>query len=173
MIRVSMASIRCYKLLDSPGGIPGIDTAKEMTMGLTRPAMLALALLLPIAATPASAQQPRTLGIELNKLEPVANGCRAYLVFDNRTGSAFTEFKLDLVMFDGGGVIAKRMAVDPAPLPAEKTTVKLFDIQGVGCADLGQVLVNEVMACVDQSGARADCTKLIEATSRGAVAFVK
>lgn len=132
--------------------------------------ILALAL---TAATASASAQPPALTIELNKLAPVEGGCRAFLVFRNTTDSAFSEFKLDLVMFDTAGVIAKRMALDPAPLPAEKTTVKLFDIQGVACADLGQVLMNEVMACADQSGARSDCTDLIESTSRGAVALVK
>lgn len=132
----------------------------------------ALVLMLALPMAPAAAESGG-LEIELNKLEPVAEGCRAYLVFSNHTPSAFTELKLDLVMFDTGGVIAKRMALNAAPLPADKTTVKLFDVADLACEDLGRVLLNEVIACGDDGGPRSDCAALVAPSSRAAAAFVK
>jgi hypothetical protein len=76
-------------------------------------------------------------------------------------------------MFDSGGVIAKRMALDAAPLPAQKTTVKLFDVQQLACLEVGQILLNEIMACRDQSGTRTDCATLVEPSSRATAAFAK
>jgi hypothetical protein len=113
------------------------------------------------------------VGIELNKLEPVSDACRAYLVFENRTARAFDPFKLDLVMFDSDGVIAKRVAVEAGPLPAGKTSVKLFDVGGLGCGDIRRVLLNSVMACDTPGDARPDCTALAKPASRTEATFIK
>src|SRR3546814_16715533 len=80
----------------------------------------------------APAETPEAgIALELNKLETVKNACRAYLVVQNRTDAALASLKLDLVMFGGDGVIAKRLAVEAAPLPAGKTRVRLFDMEGL------------------------------------------
>jgi hypothetical protein len=113
------------------------------------------------------------VGIELNKLESVSDACRAYLVFENRTDTAFDPFKLDLVMFDGDGVIAKRVAVEAGPLPAGKTSVKLFDVTGLGCANIRRVLLNSVMACDTPANTTPDCTALAKPASRTEAAFIK
>ncbi|WP_425450047.1 Tat pathway signal sequence domain protein [Virgifigura deserti] len=111
--------------------------------------------------------------VELNKLEEMGGACCAYLLFENATESAFDALKLDLVMFDPDGVIAKRLAVEGAPLPAGKTSVKLFDIQGLACAEIGQILLNDLIACQDSQGARTDCAGLLAPSSRAAVPFIK
>lgn len=48
-----------------------------------------------------------SIGVELNKLEGVGGSCRAYFVFANGTDRADEALKLDLVIFDRDGVIAK------------------------------------------------------------------
>jgi len=111
--------------------------------------------------------------VELNKLEPNGAACRAYLVLENGTGSAFKTLKLDLVMFDTDGVVAKRLAVETAPLPATKTSLKVFDMDGLACEAVGRVLLNDVMACADASGPRDDCLGLIAPAARGPVEFIK
>ncbi len=110
--------------------------------------------------------------IELNKLEDKDDNCRAYLVFKNHTDSKFSEFKLDLVMFGSDGVISRRLAVDASPLRPNKTSVKLFDIEGLSCQGISLILINDVLSCQDGSE-RNDCVNLIEASSKGHVSFVK
>ncbi|PWR23486.1 Tat pathway signal sequence domain protein [Zavarzinia compransoris] len=102
----------------------------------------------------------------MNKLEPQAEACRAYLVLNNPAGPDITDLKLDLILFNQDQVIERRIAVGLSPLPAGKTTVKLFDIQGQDCARVGSVLINEVMACNSTEGAVPDCTKRIAPSSR-------
>lgn len=111
--------------------------------------------------------------VELNKLEPQDGACRAYLVFENQTEQSFSGLTLDLVMFDNEGVIAKRLAVNAAPLPASKTSVKLFDIEGLACTDIGKILINDALDCQDANGEVSDCVALIEPSSRGDVSFEK
>ncbi len=113
-----------------------------------------------------------SIEIELNKLEDRDDSCRAYLVFKNHTGSYFKEFKLDLVMFGPDGVISRRLAVDSSPLRARKTSVKLFDIEGLSCQEISLILINDVLSCRDEAE-RDDCVDLIEASSKSHVSFVK
>jgi len=105
------------------------------------------------AQTPASAP----ISIELNKLEPLpaaantaaaANpGCRVYIVVTNPDPEPIARLRLDLILFGTDGVIARRVALDLAPLPPRKTAVRLFDLQGQPCDGIGRVLVNDVLGC--------------------------
>lgn len=113
------------------------------------------------------------LGIELNRLEASGESCRVYIVMANKTPRNFAALKLDLVMFDREEVIAARLAVDAAPLPAGKTGLKVFDVDGLACAGIGQVLFNDVLACAGPEGPIDDCLALIETSARGTVPFNK
>jgi len=126
-----------------------------------------------LVGLPAALAAADGVSIELNKLEPNGGACRAHLVLENGTGSAFETLKLDLVMFDTEGVVARRLAVETASLPAGKTSLKVFDIDGLACEAVGRVLLNDVMACADASGARDDCLALVTPSARGTVAFIK
>jgi hypothetical protein len=139
------------------------------------PASLRLALfflLLTAFATPALAADP-SVSVELNKLEPHGGACRAYLVLESHAGTALESLKLDLVMFDGDGVVARRLAVEAAPLPAGKTSLKVFDVAGQPCDGIGRILLNDVLACRDAGGVRKDCLDLVAPSARGSVPFIK
>jgi hypothetical protein len=118
-----------------------------------------------MALPPAQAADAPALGVELNKLETFDKGCRAYVVINNTSEAAFQSIKLDLVLFQPDGVIARRFAVDLAPLKAAKKTVKLFDIDGLGCDKISSVLVNDVMECKSEAGPQADCLSKMSLSS--------
>lgn len=117
--------------------------------------------------------EPLGIDIELNKLEPNEGACRAYLMLENQTDSDFETLKLDLVLFDGEGIVAKRLAVETAPLPAGKMSLKVFDVDGLPCERVGRVLLNDLLACADATGARDDCMGLMSLSVRGSVPFIK
>ena len=77
----------------------------------------------------------------------------------NKTKTAYEELKLDLVLFRPDGVIGRRFAVDLGPLKPEKKSVKLFDIDGTACDQVGSFLINDVMECKSDTGPVADCLK--------------
>jgi hypothetical protein len=114
-----------------------------------------------------------SLAIELNKLEPNGQACRAYLVLKNAGDRQFDSLKLDLVMFDRDGIVAKRLAVQAAPLPAGKTSLKVFDIEERDCAEIGSILLNDIMACEPLPEGEGGCLALVAASSRGGVPFIK
>lgn len=116
---------------------------------------------------------PRQVRLELNKLSALDDACRAYVVARNQTDTDFDQLRADVVMFDADGIVNKRLAVDLAPLPAGKTSLKVFDIGGLACDDIGQMLLNQILDCRDADGDREDCLADISVRARGPVPFIK
>lgn len=121
----------------------------------------------------ASSAQEGDISIELNKLEPQGGQCRAYFVINNKSGTDYEALKLDLVLFKPDNVIGKRFAIDLAPLKASKRSVKLFDIEGTPCEEVGSFLINEAMECRAGSGPVDDCLKLLTLSSLTQVQLTK
>ena len=120
-----------------------------------------------------TAQAGDQITLELNKLEDREGACRAYLVFGNGSKERFDAFVLDLIVFDREEVIAKHLAVDAAPLRVDKTIVKMFDIAGIGCEQIGRILLNDITKCESVGDARADCIDAVVPSSRAAGELVK
>lgn len=122
------------------------------------------ALALPLG--PALAQDGK-LAIELNKFEEVdGGGCRAFFLFRNQTGKTFEGFEMSLAILDQKGVIDRLLSIDAAPLPASRTTLKLFEIPGIACSDISDVLLHEVPQCKPQNEEATDCFPLITLDSK-------
>jgi len=122
---------------------------------------------------PGGAEAPPSIGVELNRLEDQGGNCRAYLVITNPGSDEFSGFALDLVVFDRGGTIMHRLAVDAAPLRPAKTSVKVFDISETPCSTIGSILVNDVIHCRDKSGDLAGCVDRLSTSSKLAVSLLK
>jgi hypothetical protein len=118
-------------------------------------------------------QSAHDISVELNKLEPVGKGCRAYVVVDNATDAAYSVLKLDIVLFRPDGVIDRRIALDLGPLRANKMDVKTFDLDASPCSDIGSILVNDVLDCKAGKQAVSDCLDKINVSSRASVALSK
>jgi len=113
------------------------------------------------------------VSLDLNRLETQGGACRVTLVVVNGPAAA-EELKTDLVMFGPDGVVAKRLAVDLAPLAAGKTIVKMFDIPGTPCAGVGSILLNDAPACRFAGGrSGAACLEGIAVSSHAPTRFFK
>ncbi len=123
--------------------------------------------------TSALTTELRAASLELNKLEPHENGCRAYIVVGNPGTSGFQTFKVDLIIFRKDGIIDRRLAVDLGPLRAGKSTVRTFDLELTQCDSIGSVLLNDVMDCKSDGGGTADCLSNFSVSSRAAAEFQK
>lgn len=137
--------------------------------GLLASGLLATSL----AAGGAAAADPVALTIELNKLEAQDKGCRAYIVVDNGNATAYQALKLDLVLFQPDGVIGRRFAVDLAPLKGSKRTVKLFDLEGTACDQVGSLLINDIVDCKSDTGSIDSCLAGITVKSLTSVQLTK
>jgi len=133
---------------------------------------LGAAVLATVAAGAAlAAAQP--VSIELNRLDEQGPSCRASFVITNPGPETFTGYKLDLVVFDKGGTIVKRLAADVAPLRSDKETVKIFDIPDTPCTGIGSILLNDVIDCRAGDKPAADCAGAIAASSKLPVKLLK
>ena len=121
----------------------------------------------------AAGAEENSIAIELNKLEPQGSQCRAYFVINNKSGADYEALKLDLVLFKPDNVIGKRFAVDLAPLKANKRAVKLFDLEGIACDEVGSFLINDVMECKAEAGPLDDCLQYITTSTLTNVQLTK
>lgn len=144
-------------------------------MRLSRYAAAALAVAAAgVAAGPLRAQEAAApITIELNKLEPADGACRLFLLLQNRSDQTYDALTLELVSFDKEGLIGQRLAVDLAPLRAQKTSVRLFDLPDTGCDSLGRMLLNDVSACSVAGAAVDACLDRLQVSSRGPVPLFK
>lgn len=135
------------------------------------------ALLVQPGLRPAAARSDAApaLRLELNRLEARDGGaCRIWMVLNNGQGEGLDPVRLDLVLFGRNGVVARRLAVDVGPLPAGRTVVRLFDLAGQACDGIGQVLLNDVLACGGAESGRNACIEQAVLASRvDGVAFQK
>lgn len=143
--------------------------------------ILSLALVMAGAAQPtgsaaqaAPAPSSGRLTVELNKFEAgEGDSCRAFFLFRNGTGKSFSGFQMSLAILDTGGIIDQLLSIDAAPLPAARTTLKLFEIPGIACDAISQVLLHDIPVCQFQNEDATDCFPLVDLTSRTAADLVK
>lgn len=111
-------------------------------------ALLGFALVLAVAG-PAAAQDGRAIELDLNRMDEVDTACRLTFVADN-TLAPLSALALETVVFDRGGRVAALSVFDFDALPEGARRVRQFDVAGVACADVAQVLVNGVAACAGE-----------------------
>ncbi|MEM1344161.1 MAG: Tat pathway signal sequence domain protein [Pseudomonadota bacterium] len=135
-------------------------------------ACIGLSLLVGSALAQETGAQSTGISVELNKLETEDAACRPHLVLENQTEDDFEKLVLDLVMFDKDAIIARRLAVDIAPLRSGRLAVKVFSIPDLVCEDIGRMLVNGVLDCTASGAARSDCLDLLATRSRAEVDLI-
>lgn len=94
----------------------------------------------------AAAQDAGVIALDLNRLDPVDNACRLTFVADNAL-MPLAGLSLETVLFDPTGRVAALTVFDFADLPAGSRRVRQFDVPGIACADIAQVLINGVASC--------------------------
>ncbi len=125
-----------------------------------------------LAALSGAAAEPM-LTLELNKLEPRGPDCRAYFRIQNLAPDPYRSLKADLFILDPHGVVSRRLALELAPIPARKTLIKTFDVQGLACDRFGSLLLSDLLACEGPGGPPQDCLAAIDTASKSSVPFTK
>ena len=134
-------------------------------------AVAGLAILFPLSA--GLAADAGRVSIELNKLEQEGADCQSYLVIRNPDGPSYSEFDMEVLVFDTDGIIQKRLAVNLAPVKKGRTTVYIAALADLQCQAVGEVLVNGFFACMADGTAVSDCVDRVDLSSRGSVKLFK
>ncbi|MCB2135983.1 MAG: hypothetical protein KDE08_08585 [Rhodobacteraceae bacterium] len=118
--------------------------------------------------------QSGQLTVELNKFEEQeGGGCRAFFLFRNQTGLTLEGFEMSLAVLDASGVIDRLLTVDAAPIPVARTTLKLFEIPQIRCADISEILLHEIGSCRPQNAEEMDCFPMLTLQSRTTAKLVQ
>lgn len=135
----------------------------------------AAVLLLVLALAPAKLlAEAGQLSVEINKTEEIeGGGCRAFFLFKNKTQKSFEGFEMSLAVLDAQGIIDRLLSVDAAPLPVQRTTLKLFEIPEISCTNISEILLHDMTSCRPQNESELDCFPLLELSSRSSVLLVK
>lgn len=133
-------------------------------------AALASAVSIPLSATAQEGQ----LTIELNKFETAqSGGCQAFFLFRNGSDMTFEGFEMSLAILDGSGIIDRLLTIDAAPLPAARTTLKLFEIPETECQNISEILLHDIGTCRPQNADAIDCFPLLALESKTSAPLVK
>lgn len=159
------------------GGVP-LYRLRIGRLALDAAACLALSLVFVVSLLASALAQDAPapdrgapIRLQLNRMEAAGDACRATIVVDNGRGAALRSYKVDLFAFDTDGIAQKRVTVELGPIPARKTTVKIFDFPGIACAKVGRVLLNDVLACEGGEGGRETCLERTETETKASVTF--
>lgn len=127
-------------------------------------------LLCPI--TPIAAERDK-IAVELNALKPTETACQMALLFTNGLTIDVDALALDLVVFNGNGVMDRIIRVKSSDVPAGRKRLKLFNLEGLDCAAIGSILVNDVTGCEGAGIDTKTCADAVQASYKTTVPFMR
>lgn len=128
-------------------------------------AVLAAAL-----ATPAFSEAPApALGLELNTVSEAEGACRLTFLAENALGTDLDALVIEAVLFTTQGTVDRLTLFDFGALPAGRPRVRQFDLGGLSCDALGQVLVNGATECAGAGLAPGACIEALRLSTRTGV----
>lgn len=110
------------------------------------------------------------LALALDRVESQATAagappvCQVLFVLHNALAGDIDRLMIETVLFDREGRVERLTMLDFWEIPQGRTRVRLFDLGGLDCDDLGGVLFNAVARC-DGPGVAA-CAAALDAASR-------
>ena len=126
---------------------------------------LSLLVAASLAGMPLHAETP-SLGLELNAVTEQDAGCRVTFVATNGLGADLAALVLEAVIFTPEGQVDRLALLDFQTLPQTRPRVRQFDLPGLACGRIGQVLINAVGTCTGAGLAPDACAQAISVSSR-------
>ncbi len=107
-----------------------------------------------------------SLSIEFNALGQVEGACRLTFMVTNTMGADIDSVSLEAVIFTTQGTVDRLTIFDLGVLPNGRPRVRQFDVPGLACDAVGQVLVNGLASCTGGTLTPQDCLKSLSLSSR-------
>ena len=118
-----------------------------------------------LTATPLMAEEP-SLALELNAVAEQDSGCRITFVATNRLSADLSALVVEAVIFTPDGLVDRLALLDFQTLPQTRPRVRQFDLPGLACDRIGQVLINAVGTCTGEGVQPDSCAAAIAVSSR-------
>ena len=118
-----------------------------------------------LTATPLMAEEP-SLALELNAVAEQDSGCRITFVATNTLDADLSALVVEAVIFTPDGLVDRLALLDFQTLPQTRPRVRQFDLPGLACDRIGQVLINAVGTCTGEGVQPESCAAAIAVSSR-------
>ena len=119
--------------------------------------------LLTVMAQPAAAQ---SLTVELNTAQDSGDACRISFLAENTLGADLSALVFEVVVLNTKGQVDRLTLLDFQDLPQGRKRVRQFDLPGVRCDWLAEVLVNAASTCAGEGISATACMDKLVLTSR-------
>lgn len=118
-------------------------------------AMFSVAALSGAAAEEAAAA--KGLGVELNALASSQKGCLFTFVAQNGFAQDISKVSFEFVIFNDKGTVERLALLDFRELPAGKSKVRQFDVPGIKCETVKNLLINDAPVCEGEGLEKGRC----------------
>lgn len=122
-------------------------------------------LIAALTGAPLHAEAPK-LSLELNAVAEQDSGCRITFVATNTLGADISALVVEAVIFTPDGLVDRLALLDFQTLPQTRPRVRQFDLPGLACDRIGQVLINAVGTCTATGVEPATCAAAMTVSTR-------
>ena len=119
-----------------------------------------IAVFLVLCAPALADEPPPGLSIELNAQAPSDAGCLLTFMVSNSHPQDIESAVFETVLFNTAGQVDRLTLFDFGSLPVGRPRVRQFQVDGLACDDLGQVLINGAGTCKVASADSNLCSAL-------------
>lgn len=138
---------------------------------MTLRTLLLSALMSAAAVSGAAAQEAaaaKGLDVELNALASSQKGCLFTFVAANGFAQNVSKVSFEFVIFNDKGTVERLALLDFRDLPAGKSKVRQFDVPGIKCEAVKNLLINDAPVCEGEGLDKASCMSGIATRSKAA-----
>ena len=122
---------------------------------------LLLSMMLSAAAvTGAAAEEagvPKGLEVELNALAGSQKGCLFTFLAANHFAQSLSKVSFEFVIFNDKSTVERLALLDFRDLPAGKSKVRQFDVPGIKCETVKNLLINDAPVCEGEGVEKSRC----------------
>ena len=138
---------------------------------MTLRTLLLSALMSAAAVSGAAAEEAaavKGLDVELNALASSQKGCLFTFVAANGLARDVSKVSFEFVIFNDKGTVERLALLDFRELPAGKSKVRQFDVPGIKCEGVKNLLINDAPVCQGEGVEKGRCMDGIVTRSKAA-----
>lgn len=126
--------------------------------------------LAPPVLAQSSGESAGGMSLELNLARDTENGCQVVFRGKNGSSDALSDVEWRIAVFNADAIFEALLALPLGAMPAGKTRILQYNLP-FACADLSEIVVNEVAKCTLAAGGESDICLSADVSSRAEIGF--